>query len=124
MRTSHSWMAATLMAMAFVAVSPAANAANTARLATYRLNNQSSYALSVTADLPKKEMDGVDVVVLFDTSASQQGAYRETALESLKTMVAGMRPTDRVQVLSVDLNSKPLAETFLKPQDAGVQGIV
>jgi hypothetical protein len=124
MRTSHFWTAATLTATLFCAGAESSHAANAGRLATYRQNNQASYALSLTADLPKKELDGVDVVVLFDTSASQQGAYRETALESLKTLVAGMRPSDRVQVLAVDLKSKPLAEAFMKPQDAGVQGAI
>src|SRR5687768_16943357 len=76
----------------------AATAAESARLAAYRQDGQTSYALSLATDMPSKEIEAVDIVVLFDTSASQQGAYRETAIESLKALLAGLRPTDRVQV--------------------------
>nr|MBA3480357.1 VWA domain-containing protein [Pirellulales bacterium] len=106
---------ATLVAMAGSAV-----AADSARLATYRQDGETSYALSLTADMPNKEVDAVDVVVLFDTSASQQGAYRETAIESLKALIAGLRPSDRVQVVAVDLNARPLNKDFAAAADPAV----
>ncbi len=54
----------------------------------------------------------MDVVVLVDTSASQQGAYREAELAAMEAMLAGVRPSDRVQILAVDLNARPLAKGF------------
>ena len=50
--------------------------------------------------------------MLFDTSASQQGAYRDAALAALEAMLAGMRPSDRVQIVAVDLDAVPLMEGF------------
>ncbi|HEX6962482.1 MAG TPA: VWA domain-containing protein, partial [Lacipirellula sp.] len=107
-----------LAAMASAAASSLA--ADSARLATYRQNDQTSYAISVMADMPAKEVEAVDVVVLFDTSASQTGAYREVALESLKALLAGIRPTDRVQILAMDLDATPLTEGFAAAGDAKV----
>src|SRR5690349_2122532 len=80
-------------------VANSALAADSARLAAYRQNDETSYAISLATELPAKEVEAVDVVVLFDTSASQQGAYREVALESLRALLAGMRPSDRVQII-------------------------
>ncbi len=88
--------------------SAAATAADSARLTTFVADGQTSYALSLAADAPAKEVAAVDVVVLFDTSASQQGPYRDSALAALETMLAGMRPTDRVQIVAVDIDAVPL----------------
>ena len=51
-----------------------------------------------------------DVVVLIDTSASQTGDFRDKGLAALDSMLAGLRETDRVQLLAVDLNSVPLTD--------------
>src|SRR5215213_5220291 len=112
MLTRQSFWTTFLSLAATSAAAGAAMAADSARLAAYRQDGQTSYALSLSADMPKKEVDAVDVVVLFDTSASQQGAYRETAIESLKALLAGLRTTDRVQVVAVDLNARPLTKDF------------
>ena len=84
MLTRQSFWTTLLGLAAMVSAQASALAADSARLATYRQNDQTSYAISVMADLPAKEVEAVDVVVLFDTSASQTGPYREVALESLK----------------------------------------
>ncbi|HYO24410.1 MAG TPA: VWA domain-containing protein, partial [Lacipirellulaceae bacterium] len=114
MRTRRS-LTVSLASIASVAatlgVAHGAAAAESARLTTYSANGQTSYALSVAAE-PAPEIAAVDVVVLFDTSASQQGPYRDSALTALQAMIQGMRPSDRVQILAVDLDAAPLMAGF------------
>jgi hypothetical protein len=97
-----------LTTAALVAVR-AASAAPAAHLSSYTADGQTSYALSLAADAPAAEVEAVDVVVLFDTSASQQGAYRDSALAALETMLASMRPSDRVQIIAVDIDAVALS---------------
>jgi hypothetical protein len=96
----------------------AASAAPAARLSSYTADGQTSYAISLAADAPSAEVDAVDVVVLFDTSASQQGAYRDSALAALETMLAGMRPSDRVQIIAVDIDAVVLSGGFAAASSA------
>ncbi len=114
MRTRHFPLASLAVAAAVAASS--AHAAESARLATYAADGQTSYALSV-APQPAAPVPAVDVVVIFDTSASQQGAYRDTALAALDAMLAGMRPTDRVHIMAVDVDAVPLMDGFAAASD-------
>ena len=52
------------------------------------------------------------VVVLIDTSASQTGAYRQRAIESLTGLLEKSRPDDRFAASAVDVSSTPLADGF------------
>ncbi|MCD4727178.1 MAG: hypothetical protein K8R46_05930, partial [Pirellulales bacterium] len=56
-----------------------------------------------------------DIVVLFNTSASQTGEFRAKALGALKGFLAGLGAGDRVRLMAVDLNAVPLTETFVAP---------
>ena len=75
---------------------------------TYEHEGQTAYAVSLMADMPQKEVERSAIVVLFDTSASQQGEYRESALAALDTLLAGLRPTDQVELMGVDLDTNRL----------------
>ena len=69
------------------AAPPIVASGSTARMATYQTATGENYfALSLAATLPTTQKP-TDLVVLFDTSASQAGAYREDALTALKTML-------------------------------------
>ena len=57
-----------------------------------------------------------DVLVMFNTSASQTGEYRAKALETLQTLIAGLPAGDRVQLMAVDLNATRLTKTFVDPK--------
>ncbi|MCA9233827.1 MAG: VWA domain-containing protein, partial [Planctomycetales bacterium] len=100
-----------------------ARAADQARLVTYKGPEHTDYALSLSADLPPAAAS-TDVVVLFDTSASQQGAYRETAVAALRSLMTQLRPTDRVRVIAVDLDAKPLDAGFAAPSTAAADAAV
>jgi hypothetical protein len=97
---------------AAVLAAGSASAAELARLSTYAEGGQTVFALSLSAEAPQAEVAAVDVVALFDTSASQQGPYRESALAALESMLAGMRPSDRVQIVAVDLDAVMLMKGF------------
>ena len=53
-----------------------------------------------------------DVVVLFDTSASQTGEFRSRANEALNGLLEKARRNDRFQLTAVDVDCVPLAEGF------------
>lgn len=59
-----------------------------------------------------------DVVVLFDTSASQANEYRSMAIEAVDFFLTSLTADDRVQLYAVDLNMLPLTQTFVAPQGA------
>ena len=87
-----------------------AQAVEPARLITYQNEGQTYYALSLVPQVEKTQADASTIVVLFDTSASQQGAYRAAAMKSLEALLDGLRPSDRVELLAVDLGVKPMTE--------------
>ena len=72
----------------------------------------SYFALSLSPAVPRPAVKPRDVVILFDTSASQSGAYREKALVALESTLAALAPADRVRLYAVDLNAIPLMEKF------------
>lgn len=106
-------VALALAILACPAISFAAKPSD-ATLETYQPGDgQTFYSLSVTppADVAKDEP--CDVVILFDTSASQSGAYRDTAIAAVEACIAKLRPTDRVQLLAADLEARPITSEFL-----------
>jgi tetratricopeptide (TPR) repeat protein len=85
-----------------------------AKLNTYRTDGGATYyALSLTppADVPRAEAS--DVVLLLDTSASQTGAYRETAFAALEAALAKLGASDRVALVAVDLDARPMSAGLL-----------
>ncbi|MCL6508206.1 MAG: VWA domain-containing protein, partial [Bryobacteraceae bacterium] len=79
------------------------------------------FALSLrpTGDPPPR--GATDVVVMFDTSASQQGEYRTRALEALQALLDSLGPNDRVLLMGVDLNAVPLSEGFVAPESGAME---
>ncbi|HEY2412300.1 MAG TPA: VWA domain-containing protein, partial [Pirellulaceae bacterium] len=95
-----------------------------AELRTYDRNDgQTFYALSLT---PAAEAapSSTDVVILFDTSASQSGPYRDTSFAALQACIAKLRPEDRIQLLAVDLEARPITEKFVAAGSAELRAAV
>lgn len=85
-----------------------------ATLRTYqRDDGQTFFSLSLTSPAEAATEQPCDVVILFDTSASQAGAYRETALAAIEACTAKLRPQDRVQILAADLEARLITSEFL-----------
>ena len=97
------------------AESSRAGTGNSARVVTYQHEEQTFYALSLVPEEGVKHNEAASIVVLFDTSASQQGVYRESALAALDAMLADLREVDRVELLAVDLGVQPMTDRQVAP---------
>ncbi len=73
------------------------------------------FALSLAPEGVAPSAGPRDVVVMFNTSASQLGEHRTKALEALRGILADLGPQDRVQLMRADLNAVPLTKTFVAP---------
>ncbi len=90
-----------------------------ARLETYVKSDGAGYfalILPPQADLPRAA--GHDIVVLFDTSASQVGEGRQRGLKALRTLVSLCEQPDRIYLAAVDVNVAPLTSTFVSPKSS------
>jgi len=96
-----------------------------ARLITFQKSAGETYfALSLTPRSKAAAPAKTQTVVLFDTSASQTGQYRDDALASLQAFLDGLSDSDRVQLFAVDLSAKALTDAFVAPRsDAAKQAI-
>jgi uncharacterized protein with von Willebrand factor type A (vWA) domain len=92
------------------------------KLDTYVAAGAETYfAVSLSPNAPLPPAGPRDVVILFDTSASQTSLYREKALSALTALLAGLQRDDRVQLLAVDLDATPLTETFVPAQGPQIE---
>jgi hypothetical protein len=104
------------------AAAPARPTPQASRIETYKRDGTTYFALSLqpAADaVPAAAAH--DIVVLFDTSASQTGAYREKALEVFENFLAGLGEEDRVHLISVDITAAPMTKSFVPPRSAEMQ---
>ena len=103
---------ATLVCTSAIGTYAAEPAKNPAQLDVFAKDGASYFALSLSPAVPRPAVKPRDVLILFDTSASQSGAYREKALVALESTLAALAPADRVRLYAVDLNAIPLMEKF------------
>lgn len=75
----------------------------------------SSFALRMKPSVAAPVAGPRDIVVLFNTSASQTGEYRDKAIAALKDFMAKLAAGDRVRLVAVDLNAAPLTKSFVAP---------
>jgi hypothetical protein len=106
-------------------LAPIAWAEPEAQLLTYKAESGPTYfAYSMTPSAEQAVDRPSDVVILFDTSASQTGAYRETAFAALEAALAKLRPEDRVALLAADLDARPLSDKLLKAHSPELKAAV
>jgi tetratricopeptide (TPR) repeat protein len=92
-------------------------ASETARMEAYAKPDGASYfSLSLVPQATLAPTDSCDVVVLFDTSASQMGPYRDKGLDVLRGLLSTLGDKDRVKLVAVDLNAVPLTDSFVAPR--------
>jgi len=108
---------ALLLAISLASVSKAAKpGAEVPHVDTYTsADGQTYFAMSLTPTTARPESVANDLVILFDTSASQTGDYRLEALAALETLLASLGPDDRVQLMAADLGAVPLTDSFVEP---------
>ena len=101
------------------AAEPAKPTAEASRVFSYKQDGATYFALSLQPPASTAPATAPsDIVVLFDTSASQVGDYRTKALAVLRGMLATLGEKDRVHLYSVDIGAVPLTKTFVAPKSA------
>src|SRR5688572_12833200 len=65
-------------------------------------DGQHYFTLSVQGEA-KAQSEPRDVVVVVDTSASQAGFYRDTALAAVESCIAQLQSGDRVRLVAADI---------------------
>jgi von Willebrand factor type A domain len=94
------------------------------RLDTFTAADGATYFALSLPPVAAPASESHDLVVLFDTSASQAGAYREDALDALSGFLNALGKNDRVQLAAIDLNAIPLTEGFVAPRGAAIDAAV
>lgn len=90
-----------------------------ARLATFDTSTgEISFALSLMPNVQNVADQAVRSVVVFDTSASQTGQYRDDGLGVLKSMLMGMEERCRVNLVAADVRAVSLTGGFVEPTGA------
>ncbi|MDZ4819542.1 MAG: VWA domain-containing protein, partial [Planctomycetota bacterium] len=93
---------------------PAKASAPSSQFYSYQKDGESYFAISLQPAAKVVEPAVAnDIVVLFDTSASQTGSYREKAFEVLRATLATLGDQDRVHLYSVDIAAVPMTSTFV-----------
>ncbi|MCA9127294.1 MAG: hypothetical protein KDB22_09410 [Planctomycetales bacterium] len=90
------------------------------RWATFQDAEREFYALSIHAD-PRGEYplaSAFEVVILFDTSATQTGLVRREALEALEELVLSLAPATKVSLLACDVETVDLSQGLVLPTDS------
>ncbi len=102
-----------IVTLAAAAVVAQAAASEAARLERFTHPDADYIALSLRPTGVVADAGPRQVVILFDTSAGQAGAYREKALQVLKGLLASLNEADRVQLMAVDTRTVSLTGGFV-----------
>ncbi|HEY2883377.1 MAG TPA: hypothetical protein VGJ15_13105, partial [Pirellulales bacterium] len=104
---------------------PAKPAAESSRFDAYTQPDGGSYfALSLMPQVALPAAEQSDVVVLFDTAASEMGPYREKGLEVLRGLLKTLSDKDRVKLVAVDEKAIPLTTAFVSPRGPEIQAAI
>ncbi len=74
------------------------------------------FAMNLVPNAAVRDSGQRDVVVLFDTSASQTGLVREKAMQSLAALLDDLDETSRVRLFAIDLEAVPMSQGFAPPR--------
>ena len=108
-----AWLAlAPVLALTWAA---AASAEPKARLGTYDKAGEQFFALSLSPGMAADAAQTNEVVILFDTSASQAGKFRDDSLAALDALLRSLAPTDRVKLMAVDVKAVPMTAGLVAP---------
>ncbi|MCH8923469.1 MAG: hypothetical protein IIA67_10025, partial [Planctomycetes bacterium] len=115
--SSFAAVAMTAAIAATVVAAPRASAGSQAsRLATYTSpTGTQHFALSLRPQLRLPAPSSHRIVVLFDTSASQTGAYRDDGLRALEALLGNLGEKDSAALFAVDLRAVPMSKSFVRP---------
>ncbi len=89
----------------------------------YKSADGKSY-LAVVVQGPAAAAQPTDTLVLFDTSASQNGQHRTAALAALNAMLSAQGTNDRVMLMATDLKTVALTNKFVEAGSRPMQQAV
>ncbi len=92
---------------------PAATLRSTAQMETFAAEGQAYFALELSPQVAEPPREPHDVAILFDTSASQTGSFRDKGLAALERLLASLDASDRAALLAVDLNAIALTPALV-----------
>ena len=91
------------------------------RLATYdTATGDTFFALSLVPQVEVPAVRACDVIVLFDTSASQTGAYRTESLEVLQAALGQLHEDSRVRLYAIDLLPMSMNDALVAATDPAI----
>lgn len=91
-----------------------------ARLATYQNGSETSFALSLRPGAKVTPSETNDLLIMFDTSASQAGLYRKDAVSALNGILSQLNAGDQIKLIAVDVHATDLHGDFVSPKDAQI----
>jgi len=104
-----------------LAATPTALAMDTAHSESFTKPDGTSYfAVSFPPVTSLPARGTCDCIVLFDTSASQMGTFRDKALRVLTGLLKSLGDHDRVLLLAYDLNVVPVTQSFVSPRGSEI----
>ncbi len=123
-RTSGScfWLALALVVAAPKFIAAAAPEKTNSPIAHFdayvKPDGATYFALCLTPQAALPQQEASDVVVLFDTSASEVGQFRDKGMEVLHGLLATLGEKDHVRLMAVDLKAVPMTQNFVAPHGA------
>jgi len=84
-------------------------------------DGETFFALGLEVQFKAELVRPTDVLILFDTSASQTAIFRDKALSMLDAMLEDLSPNDRVHLMAVDIDPVPMTESFCGPQSPAMK---
>ncbi len=91
-----------------------ASGAESSRMATYDdPRGETAFALSLSPQIETVQRSS-DIVIYFDTSASQTGSYKRDGIALLEKLLSSLSADDRVQLIAMDLDPVELTTGFFR----------
>ena len=98
---------------------------STDQFVTYaRQYGETYFAMTLAAPEELPLAKSTDVLVLFDTSASQTGVYRDDALATLQSFLSEINGAARVKLAAVDVQPIQLTKEFVAPDSDAMKSAV
>ena len=92
-----------------------------AHLETYTSpGGTTDFALSLSPQTGLSPAKACEVAILVETSASQNGPYREKQLEVLQGILSTLADDDHVKLVAVDDSAVALTDSFVSPRGAQI----
>lgn len=82
------------------------------------------FAASFGPIAAQQRPEPIDVVIVVDTSASQVGPFRESAIAAVEACLASLHPEDRVELVAADLDARVLTTEPASPSDKAMADAV